>query len=262
MTNQRFSAATYNILADAYVRPDRYRGSPPEALDPGPRRARLLDRVAALDADVLCLQEVEPEAYQAIAVRLGDGFAGAFARRDGRPDGAAIFARRSCLAWERHETLHYQAHRNNDDQVALVAHLWLGAHRLVVASTHLQWCPDNTPAEEHVGRAQMIELLDHLSRDGAGATWLLAGDLNATSQSPVVAAAIERGLSLGAKTQRPWDTCNANGRPRKLDYLLFTTGHLDPRPGVLPPLRRDTPMPSLSEPSDHLPLRIDFHFVL
>jgi mRNA deadenylase 3'-5' endonuclease subunit Ccr4 len=258
MTNHEFSAATYNILADAYVRRDRYRSSPPSTLEPGPRRRLLLDRIAALDVDLLCLQEVEPAAHEAIAARLGEGFVGAYAKRERHPDGASLFARRSCLGLERCETVRF---RDDDDRLALIGHLRLGERRLIVASTHLQWCPDGTPAERHVGRAQMIELLDHLAAEGGGATWIVAGDLNATSQSSVVAAATERGLVLSARNQRPWDTCNANGRPRKLDYLLVSAGHLDPRPGALPALRRDTPMPSLTEPSDHLPLRIDFRFV-
>ncbi|MFV8751928.1 endonuclease/exonuclease/phosphatase family protein [Nannocystaceae bacterium ST9] len=261
MTNSEFSAATYNVLANAYVRPDRYRGCPPGSLEPGPRRRLLLDRIAALDVDLLCLQEVEPDAHEAIAARLGSAYAGVYAQRRARPDGASLFVRRSCLSLERHEVLHYRTHAERDDQLALLGQLRLGDRRLLVASTHLQWCADTTPPDQHLGRGQMIELLDHLAREGSGATWILAGDLNAVSQSSVVEVALARGLVLGAKTQRPWDTCNANGRPRKLDYLLVSAGQLDARPGVLPTLRRDTPMPSSSEPSDHLPLRIDFRFM-
>lgn len=261
MTNSGFSAATYNVLANTYVKPERYRGCPPGSLEPGPRRRLLLDRIAGLDVDLLCLQEVEADAHEAIAARLGEGFAGVYAKRHGRPDGASLFARRSCLSLDRHEVLHYRAHADGDDQLALIGHLRVGSHRLVVASTHLQWCADATAPEQHTGRAQMIELLDQLARVGEGATTMVAGDLNATSQSPVIAAALERGLVLGARTQRPWDTCNANGRPRKLDYLLVSAGRLEAHPGSLPTLRRDTPMPSLTEPSDHLPLRIDFRLV-
>jgi endonuclease/exonuclease/phosphatase family metal-dependent hydrolase len=260
MTSQSFSAATYNILANAYVRPGRYPGSPPEALAPAPRRALLLDRIAALDVDLLCLQEVEPDAHEAIAARLGEGFLGVYGRRNGRPDGASLFVRRSRLVLSGHEVVHYQAHQKDDDQIALIGDVRLGTRRWMVASTHLQWCKEETPALEHLGRAQMIELLDRRSQGKGDVTWILAGDMNATSQSPVIAAAIERGMALGAAKQRPWDTCNANGRPRKLDYLLYSRGHLEPRPRALPPLRRDTPMPSLVEPSDHLPLQIDFQF--
>ncbi len=95
MTNTRFSVATYNVLANAYVKPDRYRHSPPEALEPIARRERLLARIAALEVDVLCLQEVEPDAHAAIAQRLGEGYESAFAPRIGRPDGASLFARKS-----------------------------------------------------------------------------------------------------------------------------------------------------------------------
>lgn len=255
-----FSAATYNILADAYVRPDRYRGCLPEALAPGPRRRLLLDRIAALDVDLLLLQEVEPAAHHAIAQRLGDAYVGVYAQRHGRPDGAALFARRSCISLDRHEVLHYQAHASGDDQLALIGHLRVGDRRLLVASTHLQWCPDNTPAEQHIGRAQMVELLDHMQAVDDGATWILAGDLNATSRSSVLLAATERGLVFSAQAQRPWDTCNANARPRKLDYLLIHASQLEPHPGTLMRLHRDTPLPSLSEPSDHLPLRVDYRF--
>jgi mRNA deadenylase 3'-5' endonuclease subunit Ccr4 len=260
VTNYNFSAATYNILADAYVRPDRYRGCLPEALASGPRRALLLDRIAALDVDLLMLQEVEPAVHQAITQRLGEDYVGVFAQRHGRPDGASLYARRSCMSLERHDVLHYQTHAKGDDQLALLGHLRAGTRRLLVASTHLQWCPDNTPAEQHIGRAQLIELLEHMHAADADATSILAGDLNATSRSSVLDAATERGLVLSARDQRPWDTCNANGRPRKLDYLLIRPDDLEPHPGTLMRLHRDTPLPSLTEPSDHLPLRVDFRF--
>jgi endonuclease/exonuclease/phosphatase family metal-dependent hydrolase len=264
MIDLEFSAATYNVLADAYVRPDRYPLSPPAALIPGPRRQLLLARIAALDVDLLSLQEVEASAHVAIAARLGDAWLALYAARPRRPDGASLFIRRERLTLVHHETLHYRS-PGSDNQLALIAKLRLGPHALRVACTHLQWCRDDTPADAHTGRAQLLELVDHLEilehPDTPERTdTLIAGDLNATSQSPVLLAARERGLALGAATQRPWDTCNANRRPRKLDYLLHTPG-LTPRPHPLPPLQRDTPMPSLTEPSDHLPLRVDFTLV-
>lgn len=258
MIDLEFSAATYNVLADAYVRPDRYPLSPPAALAPGPRRQLLLARIHGITAqglDLLCLQEVEASAHAAIAATLGDAWLGLYAARPRRPDGASLFVRRERFTLVDHDTLHYRS-PGSDDQLALIARLRLGPHALQIACTHLQWCRDDTPADAHTGRAQLLELIDHLGT-GSSAETLIAGDLNATSQSPVIQAARDRGLALGAATQRPWDTCNANRRPRKLDYLLHTAG-LTPRPRPLPRLQRDTPMPSLREPSDHLPLHIDF----
>ena len=104
----------------------------------------------------------------------------------------------------------------------------------------------------------MRELLAHRDATAPDALWLLAGDFNAISQSAVVAAALERGMDESCRTQRPWDTCAINGRPRKIDYLLYSAGRLAPQPGVLPRLTRDTALPSLTEPSDHLPLRVEF----
>ncbi|MDC0744719.1 endonuclease/exonuclease/phosphatase family protein [Polyangium mundeleinium] len=256
-----FSATTYNVLAQCYVRPDRYRGSPADALDPATRRARLLARIDALGSDLLCLQEVEPDLYEALCARLDATHASAYAQRTGRREGSALFARRALFTWHGHDVLHFAAHRPGDDDLALIARLTVDTRPLHVATTHLTWQPDSTPTDEHLGHRQMLELL--ASRDAAPAdvTWLVAGDFNATSQSVVLAAAYERGLAESCRAQRPWDTTAINGRPRKIDYLLSSEGRLDPRPGVLPRLSRDTVMPSASEPSDHLPLTVTFALV-
>ena len=76
-----FSATTYNVLAQCYVRPDRYRTSPAEALEPTSRRARLLARIEGLGSDLLCLQEVEPDIYEALRARLDSTHASAYAKR-------------------------------------------------------------------------------------------------------------------------------------------------------------------------------------
>jgi endonuclease/exonuclease/phosphatase family metal-dependent hydrolase len=253
----RFTAATYNILADAYVRPNRYPDSPAAALEPRARRARLLERIAALDVDLLGLQEVEPAMHEAIAARLAASHLGVHAQRRGRPEGCSVFVRRGKLELIDSEVHHYVA-RSDDQQLALIARVELEGRRLAFATTHLQWCPDQTAAAEHVGRAQLLELLDVLDEHARGLDRIVGGDFNAVSRSCVVEAALARGLALGAASQRPWDTCNINRRPRKLDYLLYPRERFEPRPDPLPPLRRDTPMPSLVEPSDHLPLRIAF----
>src|SRR5262249_45986520 len=54
-----FRAATYNVLATAYIKPEWYAGVPPELLKPSWRVPALVRQVESLDADLLCLQEVE-----------------------------------------------------------------------------------------------------------------------------------------------------------------------------------------------------------
>jgi mRNA deadenylase 3'-5' endonuclease subunit Ccr4 len=253
-----FTAVTYNVLAQSHVHPDRYPLSRPEALDPARRRVLLLDRVAGLDADLLCLQEVEPAVHDDLRVRLDATHHTAYTRPESRPDGLAVFARRATFTWHGHDVLRYQARRRGSGGAALTVRLGLDGQPLRVACTHLAWQPHSTPPAEHVGLRQMVELLAHRDSVAVDDTWLFAGDFNATSQSAVVAAALGRGMSESCRSQRPWDTSAINGRPRKIDYLLHSTGRLTPHPGVLPKLTPDSALPSLTEPSDHLPLRVDF----
>jgi mRNA deadenylase 3'-5' endonuclease subunit Ccr4 len=253
-----FTAVTYNVLAQSYVRADRYPLSSREALDPARRHALLLARIEALDADLLCLQELEPVVHDELRGRLQATHHVAYVTRGGRPDGVAVFARCSLFGWLGHDELRFQAHRPGDDDLALIVRLTLDGQPLLIACIHLAWQPESTPPAERIGYRQMLELVRHRDAEAPAATWIFAGDFNATSQSIVLAAAMERGMDESCRSQRPWDTCAINGRRRKLDYLLFSAGRLRPHPGVLPKLSRDTAMPSLTEPSDHLPLRVDF----
>jgi mRNA deadenylase 3'-5' endonuclease subunit Ccr4 len=253
-----FSTVTYNVLAQSFVRLDRYPHSPAEALDPTRRHALLLDRIERFGADLLCLQELEPGIYDAVRTRLEATHDAAYAQRDGRPDGVAVFTRRSLFGRLETHVLPFQAHRPRSNDVALIARLTIGEQPLQVACTHVAWQPESTPPAEHVGYHQMLELLAHRDAVAPDATWLFAGDFNATSQSIVLTAALARGMDESCRSQRPWDTSVINGRRRKLDYLLFTAGRLRPSPGTLPQLSRDTALPSLTEPSDHLALQVAF----
>jgi mRNA deadenylase 3'-5' endonuclease subunit Ccr4 len=256
-----FAAVTYNVLAQSYAYPDRYPASPPQALDAPSRRTLLLERIAGLDADLLCLQELEPAVHSDLRTSLDTTHHGGYVQRSGRPDGVAVFARRSLFGWRGQHELHYRATRPGYDDVAVVVELELDGRPLYVASTHLTWQPDPTPPAEHIGHRQMLELLDHRDATAPDGTWILAGDFNAGPGSVVLDSARQRGMDDGCRSQRPADTAAVNGRPRRLDYLLYSAGRLDPRPGALPDLSRDTVLPSLTEPSDHLPLRVHFSTV-
>lgn len=253
-----FQVVSWNLLADAYIKPGRYPGVPPEALEPAGRRARLLDTLEAQQADLYLLQEVEPDAFADIAARLGAGFEAHLAQKPGRPEGVALLARRSVAAIQKVETLVYEA-RNSGAPVALLGLLEIEGRALAVASTHLEWSPDDTPAHAHTGRRQLAELLARRGRFAAeGTPWIVGGDLNATSQSPPLELAYAEGMQLSCRAQRPWDTCNIHRRCRKLDYLLMSAGALRPAPGRLPRLTADTPMPSLDWPSDHLAVEVTY----
>jgi mRNA deadenylase 3'-5' endonuclease subunit Ccr4 len=90
-----FSIASYNVLADSYVKPQWYPNVDPEVLRWDRRKFALADRVARLDSDIICLQEVEPDAYALIAQRLGaKGYEGIYSKKGSdKPDGCAMFFR-------------------------------------------------------------------------------------------------------------------------------------------------------------------------
>ncbi len=260
MNQPSFSALTYNVLAQAYVKPSRYRDVAPAALEATARRALLLRRITAIDADILCLQEVEPAVFEAVGTALPN-HGGVFEQKRGRPEGSATFFRRERFTLEHSASLHYAACEPGYDHLALVTSLRdqsRPSSTLAVANTHLRWQSERTAASSHLGALQLTELLTYLGGRYADQTWLIAGDLNAISQSPVLEHAQRAGLVLSARSLRPWDTALINGRRRKLDYLLHRPGTLEPTPRSLPGLSPDTPIPSLREPSDHLPLQVDF----
>ena len=105
--------ASFNCLAPANLALHRellYQHSPPAALEPRPRLARLVSTVLGLQADVIGLQEVDPVDFERTWVpRLAErGYCGVFKQRTGgQQDGVALFwreARRqivtTCPPWE------------------------------------------------------------------------------------------------------------------------------------------------------------------
>lgn len=250
----KLTVLTWNVLADAYARPERYPLSTAADLAPGPRRARIVDHLRATDADVLCLQEVEPDLFDAVTAALPD-HRGWYGPKPGKPDGSAVWVRADRPATH-HEVLPFRAIEPGYPHVAVLVQIAVGDQRIGVASAHLRWQPPSTPPERHLGRLQLGELLDRVAE--LGGPWIVCGDLNATWDSPVLALARERGFDEGARSLRPWDTVNIDRRRRKLDYVLFPTGAWTPHPDPLPALAPDTPMPSPVYPSDHLPIRVTF----
>lgn len=252
---QILNIATYNILANAFVKKDRYPYSSPEALDPMQRRQRLYGELDSLDADIYCLQEVEPDAYREISGHFGAAFGGVYAARTDAADGLAIFYKRSLTLRDSQE-LRDTSHGRGNELAGLVATFEFDGAPLGVVSTHLRWRPAETPLEEHTGLKQLSQILDRCDADAIA--WVIAGDFNANSESKVIAAADARGHRISCLKQRPWDTTNINGRRRKIDYLLHAPERLVPTPGQLPKLEKRTPMPSEQHSSDHLPLTVSF----
>jgi mRNA deadenylase 3'-5' endonuclease subunit Ccr4 len=243
--------ATYNILATAYIRPGFYPNTPAELLTPAKRLPALVQRVLGLGADLLCLQEVDRDGLSALRAALEpQGYQLRYLPKRGRrPDGCATFVRGLPVAGWRE-----LAYGDGSGHVALILETFAGTEKLHVANTHIKWDPPETPYEDRHAVRQLRELMQTLG-DGH---LILAGDFNVVPQDPVMDELREAGLRQSFESHAL--TCVANGRARKLDYLLHSAG-LRARPDPVPRLSDSTVMPSASEPSDHLPLVARFEHV-
>ncbi len=244
--------ASWNVLAAAYVRADWFPFSSEADLDPERRFAAVVERAAGLDADVLCLQEVERPCFEALRARLEPlGYSGHLGMKGhGKPDGCAAFIRTDgairVVAVER------VAFDDGTGHLALIAELEVAGRAVSIAGTHLKWHGVDTPAEERFGLGQMRTLLDAWPAR-PGTARVLCGDLNAPPGSEVIELVGAAGL-LDAFADRPDAmTTNSNRRPKRIDWI-FHDADLLATPRSLPAIEAETPLPGPGEPSDHLPV--------
>ena len=245
--------ATYNVLAQAYLRPDWYRAVPPPLLEPARRRAAVLARVAGLGAEVLCLQEVEAGLAEALAGHLAPlGYQGHFEQKgQGRPDGCATFWRGAACAGV--EVLAYDEGLGPraSGHKALLVRLESAAGELAVVNTHLKW---DEPAKAPEARWCVVQARA-LGRwlEGRAPEAVVCGDLNVPAGDAAVQALLEAGFrDVFGGADRP-HTCLAHGRTARIDHLLVR-GRLRGTPGPAAAIEGRAALPDAEEPSDHVPL--------
>jgi len=261
-----FTAATYNVLATAYINPAWYAGVPRELFDPAWRVPALVRHVEGLGADLLCLQEVERDILTALDERLGAlGYQGHYEKKGaGRPDGCATFFRKGAFTEVQRERLAYRdrgpGRQGDSGHVALLLYLGYEGRLLGVANTHVRWDRPETPRDEQVGFRQVEELLEACVRytprcDG----WVICGDFNRTPDAEAVSAMRQAGFVFAHAGQPHARSCVAHGRAQLIDYL-FHSAALRSLPRDPPALADDTPLPSREQPSDHLALVAEFEW--
>jgi mRNA deadenylase 3'-5' endonuclease subunit Ccr4 len=262
-----FRIVTYNVLATAYLGRGDYSAVPPEVLDPDRRTRALVRHVAGLDADVLCLQEVEADVFAALRVGLGPyGFAGLceFKGR-GKPDGCATFYRTDRFALQRAVRLDYRDDEQGSEEhsgfVALLLALEHEGRLLGVANTHLRWDRPGTPPARQVGHRQAVELLEECRRfDPQPHGWIVCGDFNRRPESEVPATFRQAGFEFAHAGRPHVHSAVANRKASLIDYL-FHSAALRARPIDPPPVSEATALPSPDQPSDHLALAAEFEWV-
>lgn len=253
-----FSVASYNVLASAYIHYSRYRRTSKMVLDPAWRIPALMQRVASLAADVICLQEVEMDTFAALKARLGAlCYAAEYVRKPGKPDGCATFYREPGFELIEMRVLEYADGIQGEPSsgcIALFVFLRVDSRVVGIANTHLIWDPPESPSPARLGYRQALQLLDEWRGmvafcDG----WLICGDFNVTPESDIVALLENAGFRSAHAGLPHAYTCHANGQAKMIDYLFHSpTFRAEPR--SVAPISDQTVLPSSEEPSDHLPI--------
>ncbi len=259
-----FTAATYNVLATAYLDKGDYSAVEPHLLEPERRIPALVRHIAGLDADLLCLQEVEADVYAALEEGLGAlGYAGLCEWKGrGKPDGCAVFFRPAVFTLRKRARLEYHDRQHGPDRhsghVALLLAVDYEGRLLGVANTHLRWDRPATRKSEHVGHRQAVELLE-ACRDfqPACAGWIVCGDFNARPGSEILATFGKAGFEHAHAGRPHVRSAVVNRKASLLDYLCHTR-QLGSRPIDPPPVSDATVLPAADQPSDHLPLLAEF----
>ncbi len=255
------SIISYNVLCDAYIRPEFYPKCDPSAFLPERRHPLLLDRIAAFYTDVICLQEVDAAMFDRVQKRLQpQQYVGHWAKKGaGKPDGCATFVRLP-LEGKRRGLLvaGYDVHsyEDGDGTRAASGHLLQNTmvvtpegRAVMVINTHLKWDPPAAPSEKRVGLAQARQLA---AMPASPTATIICGDFNAEHGSDVMKALAEKGYQDAHLTAME-PTCMPDGELKKIDAILCNDRLLVHDFGTTP-LCPQAPPPSTDEPSDHVPI--------
>lgn len=258
-----FSVTTYNVLADAYANRAWYRRTPALVLDPTWRVPALVQYIAAIDADIICLQEVEPRVLAALRLRLGAaGYGMQYGRKNaGRPDGCAIFYRQANFDLVDASVMAYadaDGASADSGYVALIAQFRSVDGVIGVVNTHLTWDPPGTPLASRRGYRQACQLLHEWEKiaDLADA-WIVTGDFNVTPDSEIVAMVERAGLRYAHRDRPGVYTCSFNAQAKMIDYL-FHSSALSSEPQRIISIGDRTILPCAEEPSDHVAIAARF----
>ena len=258
-----FLVTTYNLLASAYIHRAWYPRTPATVLNPAWRVPALVQRISKFGADIICLQEVEPEMFAALRAFLGErGYGAQHARKGGNlPEGLAIFYRRKLFQLLDARVLAYADGGGvapDTGYIALIARLQHPDGILGLINTHLIWDRPGTPAKVQYGLLQARQLATEFTAAAPDARgWIIAGDFNATPDSEIVSLVEGAGLRHAHAGLADISTCNVNADARMIDYLFYSSV-LRAEPTMPEHINNATVLPSAEQPSDHVALLSKF----
>lgn len=204
--------STYNALATAYLRPQRYPQLDSEkSRDPAARMnlytSMLEEAPCKYNHDIIFVQECDN--YDDIWVPAMEelGYTGAFTQRnEGKQDGCAIFfkeARFRVIAEQSiyySEDIHYgNGTLNSNVALILVLHDVKTDRKIVVACTHLYW----NPAFPEIKTAQVACLrraISALAATHETKTMIIGTDMNSLPRSDPYTLMCYEGVPIGPRT--------------------------------------------------------------
>lgn len=254
----RFRVTSWNLLADDYIKADRYARCTADDLAPVIRHGRILKRIASLNADVFCLQEVDRRMWGMIAAQQHGRYEMDWTRRSGtKSDGCATAISHRLRRHEVRDIAFDDGHLEGGPsrRVAQRAVIDVGGRPVAVYNVHLAWDAAEATDDRRYGLFQARSLLERMRNDGTPI--IVCGDFNATPDSDVVRTFLTEGF-VDAHAGATGPTFSMGGVVARIDALLCRG--LRPEPVEIPTLTEGTVLPSADEPSDHVPISAWFTF--
>lgn len=251
-----FKIATYNVLADCYINPSWYPHTTSDYLDPKNRIPAVVNYLIRLDADILCLQEVEHHMFSNIDKTLSPlGYRGIHSLKNRmKKDGCAIFFRTRSFELLKFFKIDYPDQYGglpDSGHIGQLLVLEYSGRLLALANTHLKWDAPATPSAKRYGMFQITHLLAEIEGKANGCSGvIICGDLNVTPDDEVILAMHRVGFQYSHQNC-DYPTCNSNQQAQTLDYLLYNPA-IKNQPILLTVVANDTPLPGGNEPSDHI----------
>lgn len=166
--------ATFNVLADSYTKYGDYHQAPANLMAAGGRTQPLVSLITRLEADIVCLQEVEEPLVEALDAT--DQWRPFWSKKQNAPDGCLTLVRNG-LASDEPETIRYSDGSGSVAQVTKIG-------KITVANTHVKFEMPNRIA-------QTKELLAEIATESHVA---LLGDFNDRPGEPARSLVAEAGF--------------------------------------------------------------------
>jgi hypothetical protein len=226
-------AATFNVLADAYLGYGDYSHVDPTLLKEGARTRGIIHSIDSLDADIIGLQEAEAPLVSALA-ESGNWQTFWSPKELGKADGCLTLVKPGI------EVNSFETHAYRDGSGHIMQILHIG--RAAFANTHIKWAPADSL--DHGGVGQITELLDKIDSDKNA---VIFADTNDKPGGPI-RRLVENAGFVDMFGDMP--TAIVNGEAVALD-ILAVRGMVSRR---IAKHYEVFNIPNVDLPSDHIPL--------